>query len=204
MGSAVEDLHAASDHHAPKTPSPPPHMAPTTADVPPALTRVARWRVGDRGVPPSRRELPKLPLTLGERHPLSAADPREQLQQRLAEAQRQADAALAAAATESASQAAKQELVLLQDGDVDPLGVLGGVVSALENVTRSANASLSGTMATGDGARSAMKKQPPETVKQQWKAHKDRVLAKFENVTFKIQAVRVCVVINYQREMHTH
>lgn len=36
------------------------------------------------------------------------------------------------------------------------------------------------------------KKQTPQTVKELWKSHKDRVLIKFENVTFKIKAVRLC------------
>ncbi|TYZ57033.1 hypothetical protein PybrP1_009786 [[Pythium] brassicae (nom. inval.)] len=198
MGSAVEDLRAASGRRAPKTLPPPPPMASAVGDALPALARVARWRVGDRGVPPSRHELPRLPLAPGERHPLSAADPREQLQQRVMEAQRQAEAAHAAAAAESAARAAvtKHELVLLQDGDVDPLGVLGGAFTSLESASSGgASESLDDATtlrlkpdAAGSAAPSTTKKQAPETVKQQWKAHKDRVLAKFENVTFKIKA----------------
>lgn len=88
-------------------------------------------------------------------------------------------------------------MVVLQDGDIDPLGVLSAGntgafasssgVSNYDPLTRTSSA----VPASSSVSSSTDKKQPPQTVKAQWKAHTDRVLAKFETVTFKIQAVRL-------------
>uniref|UniRef100_K3WSD6 Uncharacterized protein n=1 Tax=Globisporangium ultimum (strain ATCC 200006 / CBS 805.95 / DAOM BR144) TaxID=431595 RepID=K3WSD6_GLOUD len=104
----------------------------------------------------------------------------------------------------------KQELVVLQDGDIDPLGVLSAglpgsndSLSSAGLMTTSNDAALSSTTTTplrldqkrssrtipdSPAALSLQKQAPPPTTKQLWKIHKDRVLQKFENVTFKIKA----------------
>lgn len=170
------------------TSPPPPQAVDALSSLP---QRVARWRVGERQASRSRSDLARQTLRHGERHPLSVDAPssREQQSQQQLVIQPEDSAPVIISDTETLGRH-KQELVLLHDGDVDPLGVLGGGsgVDLLGNVT---SGTLTDASAEKQIVENQAKKLPaaPETVKQQWKAHKDRVLSKFENVTFKIKAV---------------
>ncbi|GMF12705.1 unnamed protein product [Phytophthora lilii] len=82
---------------------------------------------------------------------------------------------------------ATPELVVLQDGDVDPLGVLGssGDVNAAEpEAARSKSTSVDVVQAKTREQKGAA----PNTVKYKWKEHTDRLLAKYADHTFKIKA----------------
>jgi hypothetical protein len=82
---------------------------------------------------------------------------------------------------------AAAELVLLGDGDLDPLGALS---SAAKSVEQRARGSLAGDKKREAVDQSVGGKQDMfQTVKQQWKAHTDRVMATYADHTFKIKAV---------------
>lgn len=119
--------------------------------------------------------------------------------------------------SESVAQASqKQEMVVLQDGDIDPLGVLTAGLSdnattstgsLMSQANSSASIGVTSPFAGLDRKLSSVsiheatpreKKQTPQAVKELWRSHKDRVLIKFENVTFKIKAVRLPYTITIE------
>lgn len=89
--------------------------------------------------------------------------------------------------------AAAAELMVLGDGDLDPLGVLSSGQSVPNSSKQRAGGSLAGDKKAAAADQSAdvkaLLEDAPLTVKQQWKAHTDRVMAKYADHTFKIQAV---------------
>ncbi|GLE02201.1 hypothetical protein PINS_up011039 [Pythium insidiosum] len=90
------------------------------------------------------------------------------------------------------------EVVVLEEGELDPLGVL--TTLSLEGEKKdSVKAAASvetdnrwtGNAATSGGVTAAMANAgdaEPKTIKQMWTAHKERVLSKFSDETFKIKA----------------
>ncbi|GMF46979.1 unnamed protein product [Phytophthora fragariaefolia] len=83
---------------------------------------------------------------------------------------------------------AAPELVVLQDGDADPLGVLGAAADAKAAPAEAARSDATSS-AKGDGDRSDETRAAlPRTVKHKWKEHTDRLLAKYADHTFKIKA----------------
>lgn len=189
--------------------------APERSSAAAAADRPLKWRVGVRLAPPSRRE-PK--LVAAETHPLVATRSARSSDgataaAAMAQSAREQSAvekldALMAATVEDREleQAPKQltrtsstnkaELIVLQDGDLDPLGAL---LSLGDTQSRPGNNSLKkpATVSSAAGqatakasASSAMVETMPQTMKDRWTAHKDRVLAKYATHTFKIKAVR--------------
>jgi hypothetical protein len=147
-------------------------------------------------VPRSRHDLELRGLTAQETHPLALAASIPGLQ--LAEmAEPQPEAAVAPAPLSSTSSAlgdsfskrrsgggVSPELVVLQDGDVDPLGVLG------TSDVKTVNAETKSTPIGGNQSSGRKEKgvAMPDTVKYRWKEHTDRLLAKYADHTFKIKA----------------
>lgn len=80
------------------------------------------------------------------------------------------------------------EVVALEEGELDPLGALAMGLS-LDSMDLSKTAALatarSASRSSGLGEQAL---NEPATIKQQWKTHKDRVLAKLSDETFTIKA----------------
>lgn len=183
--------------------------------------RPLKWRVGVRLTPPSRRELK---LVAAETHPLVATRSTKSsdgattaaLAAAIAQSAREQSAVdkLDALMTTSMEDhelekplkeltrmlpTNKAELIVLQDGDVDPLGVLSLGDPQLKpgdgNIEKPASAASATRQATASAAKASasfsMAETMPQTVKDRWTAHKDRVLAKYATYTFKIKAVRL-------------
>lgn len=202
--------------------------APERSTAAAAAGRPLKWRVGVRLTPPSRRELK---LVAAETHPLIAtrsakstdgATAAAALAQSAREqsAVEKLDALMAAAVDDraleeppkqltSTSSTSKTELIVLQDGDLDPLGALslGDTQSRPGNnstMKKPAVASFAAGQVTVSSAKvnasSLIAEAMLQTMKDRWTAHKDRVLAKYATHTFKIKAVR-CPSLSYQSRL---
>ncbi|KAF1333259.1 hypothetical protein FI667_g2958, partial [Globisporangium splendens] len=211
-----------------KASTPPAASVPSAASGANGQQQVAKWRVGERISPPTRHELAFKALQSTEAHPLSSANAYGAVQSRVqalsnrdGETREWRDVMAKVLVGQTKEEAMtkpvddseqldplKQELVVLQDGDIDPLGVLSaglpgssdplssaGLVKASSGTLSSTTTPShldrkrsSRTIPDSPAASLSQKQAPPPTTKQLWKTHKDRVLQKFENVTFKIKA----------------
>ncbi|KAE8896125.1 hypothetical protein PF005_g10494 [Phytophthora fragariae] len=163
----------------------------TTASAerePPVVIPAAKWRVGERQVPRSRHELSPRALAAKETHPLALATTLSGLSVDDETAAVAVDPPLSSAssalvdsfAARRGSGGVSPELVVLQDGDVDPLGVLGALTEAKVASTKAARSE-----ATPVDAANASDRQ--STVKHKWKGHTERLLAKYADHTFRIK-----------------
>ncbi|KAG6977409.1 hypothetical protein JG688_00000391 [Phytophthora aleatoria] len=167
---------------------------------PPVAVPTIKWRVGERQVPRSRHVLEPRGLMAKEAHPLALAATFSTLEQAdLADSETAAVGGGHPLSSVSSSlgdsfsnrrsgSGVSPELVVLQDGDVDPLGVLGssGNMKATEpEPVRSKAAEISVVQGNERPVKAAA---IPNTVKYKWKEHTDRLLAKYADHTFKIKA----------------
>ncbi|RLN90851.1 hypothetical protein BBJ28_00020010 [Nothophytophthora sp. Chile5] len=179
---------------------------------PQAAATAIKWRVGVRRTPRSRHDLIPCSLTAKETHPLALAAAftgKESGSRVQVLPVSGADPVLMDLVVDPTSSGLDKPplskrkssgntaaLVLLQDGDVDPLGVFASVgdtpSSSLESVAtadKSAGLQLSSVSSVSGGVSKVREETAaPPTVKQQWKAHTDRLLAKFSDHVFKIKA----------------
>ncbi|RLN55550.1 hypothetical protein BBJ28_00015849, partial [Nothophytophthora sp. Chile5] len=190
---------------------------------PQAAVTAIKWRAGVRRTPRSRHDLIPCSLTAKETHPLALAaafSGKENGSHAQAVPVSGADPVLMDLLVDSTSSSLDKPplskrkssgntaaLVLLQDGDVDPLGVFANVGdtpgSSLEGVAaadKSAGLKLSSVSSVSTGVTKARgETAAPPTVKQQWKAHTDRLLAKFADHVFKIKAISFVPKSDYQK-----
>ncbi|KAJ0393243.1 hypothetical protein P43SY_007225 [Pythium insidiosum] len=170
---------------------------PATAPV------AAKWRVATRMLPPTERDLVFRAVDADELHPLKtpathavAAAPSHSRHKHEDSKEKET----AEKAPSSNDTRAKTEIVVLEEGELDPLGVLAAlslegdqqesVVPAGSASTSdcwsgaaTANASVRPGVTTGNSSSTE-----PTTIKQLWNAHKERVLSKYSDETFKIKA----------------
>lgn len=146
-------------------------MGSSTAAVPAAAaasgSATARWAVGERRTSASLRDAALARVSAAEAHPLARTSGAKE-----AETVNRGSAATGARSTQEGAQG----LVVLADGDLDPLGVLSVGLPAEKERERAR------TVTTGAVDELA-------TVRERWKAHTDRVMATFAEHTFKIKAV---------------
>ncbi|KAL3663235.1 hypothetical protein V7S43_011644 [Phytophthora oleae] len=152
-----------------------------------------KWRVGERQISRSRQVLVPRGLAAKETHPLALASTFSSLDP---DSQAPVEPPLISASSTLGDSFSKRksggimspELVVLQDGDVDPLGVLGssaGLKTAESEHSRSKTSSIDVVPGNNRLVKSVAM---PNTVKFKWKQHTDRLLAKYADHTFKIKA----------------
>ncbi|DBA01749.1 TPA: hypothetical protein N0F65_010159 [Lagenidium giganteum] len=162
-----------------------------------------QWRVAQVVVPPTRQVLAAHTLHGAEPHPLMTdGNVSAEASSAGAVTDAHADAASAANAAKGVGSSGEvaekktlehkrsnQELVQLQDGDIDPLGVLG-MGAGPSTTSFDAKATTADRIVVSDGLMTdaSGRSLPAPTLKHKWKAHKDRVLAKYASYTFKIKA----------------
>ena len=149
----------------------------------PMPSQVVKWRVGARHVPLSRRHLAQHVLLPTEAHPLAA----ETSCSRLKPVNRTRSSASPCPDSYSRKRSGSGtslELVVLQDGDVDPLGVL--LSSSAGQLTHFESTDMTVTTSLDVVQSNPIKRL--RTVKHKWKAHTDRLLAKYADQMFKIKA----------------
>ncbi|KAG7392842.1 hypothetical protein PHYPSEUDO_014329 [Phytophthora pseudosyringae] len=164
---------------------------------PPVAAPVIKWRVGERPMLRSRHDLAPRGLTAKETHPLALASTFSSL-----EAPDPADSQTAVAPPLSSAAPAlgdsfskrrsgvgvSPELVVLQDGDVDPLGVLVSSGDGKAPELEPAHLNPTSIDAVQRNKRQEQAAAKPDTVKYAWKEHTDRLLAKYAGHMFKIKA----------------
>ncbi|KAL4162243.1 hypothetical protein PRNP1_002790 [Phytophthora ramorum] len=166
----------------------------TTERKAPVAVPAIKWRVGERQVPRSRHDLAPRGLATKETHPLALATAVSNLEQTdLIDTQAAVVTFAASGLGDSFSKRSSiggtsPGLVVLQDGDVDPLGVLGSsggvkLVGAEAGHSKMTSSDVVEARRSGDKG-DAMQ----DTVKYKWKEHTDRLLAKYADHTFKIKA----------------
>lgn len=153
-----------------------------------------KWRIGERQVPLSRRELTPRRLSASEAHPL-ALTTTTATKRSDCEINDEATAPLLHSASAPRQHAIQpppdnksQELIVLQDGDVDPLGVLGAS-EPLHPVNDEPPPSRTHAVKTKHGfpTRENEPARPP-TVKDKWRQQTDRFLVQYADETFTIKA----------------
>ncbi|OWZ13452.1 hypothetical protein PHMEG_00013218 [Phytophthora megakarya] len=159
----------------------------STERAPSVATPAIKWRIGERQTPRSRYGLAPLPLTTKETHPLALFSDLNQTKPWKSESAAVVNPPLSSGASSLGDSFSKRsggvspELVVLQDGDVDPLGVFGGMNTAELEAKSTLNDATDDRKQTKVAAAS-------DTVKAKWKQHTDRLLAKYADHTFKIKA----------------
>ncbi|CAI5726718.1 unnamed protein product [Peronospora farinosa] len=149
-------------------------------------SQVVKWRVGERQVPQSRRNLPLHVLLTKESHPLAIVTSNSSLKPvnlTLPSASPSCTFNDSLSSKKSGS-GASMELVVLQDGDMDPLGALSS--STAGKMTHSEFPDVN--VSTSIDFVHSIPIVIPSTVKHKWKEHTDRLLAKYADHTFKIKA----------------
>ncbi|CAH0488674.1 unnamed protein product [Peronospora farinosa] len=149
-------------------------------------SQVVKWRVGERQVPQSRRILPLHVLLTKESHPLAIVTSNSSLKPvnlTLPSASPSCTFNDSLSSKKSGS-GASMELVVLQDGDMDPLGALSS--STAGKMTHSEFPDVN--VSTSIDFVHSIPIVIPSTVKHKWKEHTDRLLAKYADHTFKIKA----------------
>ncbi|KAI9984123.1 hypothetical protein PInf_005416 [Phytophthora infestans] len=157
-----------------------------------------KWRLGSRQTLRSRHDLELRGLLAKETHPLASFTTLEQADlvdlKIMAVAVDPPPSSLASALGDSFSKRRSgggetPELVVLQDGDLDPLGVLRSSKSLkiieAEPLYLKRRANVDAVHDTEVPATAAAM---TNTVKYKWKEHTDRLLAKYADHTFKIKA----------------
>lgn len=157
-----------------------------------------KWRLGSRQTLRSRHDLELRGLLAKETHPLASFTTLEQADlvdlKIMAVAVDPPPSSLASALGDSFSKRRSgggetPELVVLQDGDLDPLGVLRSSkslkITEAEPLYLKRRANVDAVHDTEVPATAAAM---TNTVKYKWKEHTDRLLAKYADHTFKIKA----------------
>ncbi|CAI5733304.1 unnamed protein product [Peronospora destructor] len=148
-------------------------------------SQVAKWRVGERRVPQSRHDLARHVLLTKEAHPLAITTSFASFKpvNRVLPSASPSSPFSDSFSSKESGTGASQELVVLQDGDMDPLGVFLSSTTAThsESTDMTLFSKPSDLVYTSPIGTSS-------TVKHKWKEHTDRLLAKYADHTFKIKA----------------
>ncbi|ETL89216.1 hypothetical protein L917_11814 [Phytophthora nicotianae] len=157
-----------------------------------------KWRVGERQVPRSRHELVARGLMSKETHPLALAATFSALNQPESDDFKAVvvDTSLSSLASSLGDSFSRRrsgggvspELVVLQDGDVDPLGALGSSDSIMRSKSESVHSKTTAMSDVQGNEKPIKATAMPNTIKFKWKEHTDRLLAKYADHTFKIKA----------------
>ncbi|KAI9917927.1 hypothetical protein PsorP6_013056 [Peronosclerospora sorghi] len=135
-----------------------------------------QWRIGPRQVPRSRRTVDGKALSTNETHPLASSTTKPAAPPALDER---------LVTTTRARSVSNPALVVLQDGDVDPLGAL--VPCASENKSAWQRAARDDTVTTTTREHP---RAPSLTMKHQWKQAADEFVAQGQDETVKRHAHR--------------
>ncbi|TMW69183.1 hypothetical protein Poli38472_001339 [Pythium oligandrum] len=192
MGSATLDSDA-------KTALPRLNKGASAEVVNAASNGVAKWRIAPRIQAPLAAEVTLKPVDVAELHPLTssgtaqeATGPLERAHEQEVEVVVLEDPTTAPHNLPTPTETTKSghtEVVALREGELDPLGALmmdespESPVKAGIGSTRSAQEAFAASASS-----SRLVDSTPPTIKQLWKTHKDRVLAKYSTETFKIKA----------------
>jgi hypothetical protein len=166
-----------------------------------------RWRVCKLFTPSSSHDLGIRVLDLNEFHPLlpdtllqktsnesTTSSETHPLSSSVSQQQQEEDELIEQSIDdqEKLRSSSSAEIILLKDGELDPLGAMGMMsledgngLTLMSESQRSNN--FRDTLSVQGKKSEEIKKK---TIKQSWKEHKDRVLAKFADQKFKIKAVR--------------
>ncbi|KAG3168365.1 UPF0505 protein [Phytophthora idaei] len=167
---------------------------------PPVAVPTIKWRVGERQVPRPRHVLEPRGLMAKETHPLALAATFSTLEQAdLADSETAAVGGGHPLSSVSSSlgdsfsdrrsgSGVSPELVVLQHGDVDPLGVLGSSGNMKATEPEPVRSKVTKISVVQGNERPVKAAAIPNTVKYKWKEHTDRLLAKYADHTFKIKA----------------
>ncbi|KAG6964182.1 hypothetical protein JG687_00006114 [Phytophthora cactorum] len=166
---------------------------------PPVAVPTIKWRVGERQVPRSRHVLEPRGLMAKETHPLALAATFSTLEQAdLADSETAVGGGHPLSSVSSSlgdsfsdrrsGSGVSPELVVLQHGDVDPLGVLGSSGNMKATEPEPVRSKVTKISVVQGNERPVKAAAIPNTVKYKWKEHTDRLLAKYADHTFKIKA----------------
>ncbi|CAH0474603.1 unnamed protein product [Peronospora belbahrii] len=157
-----------------------------------------KWRVGERQIPESRHQLARDVITSNEAHPLAMTmsfSRIKHINRAVSSRSPRHSTSIAPSSdsigTKKSENEVLRELVILQDGDVDPLGVLtsssDGKRTSHESVVMMTKTRSIDVVSTAKGPYKEDKTMP-RTVKTKWEEHTDCLLAKYADYTFKIKA----------------